>query len=53
MSQYFWQCFCGESYNGNGRLNEGSCTTNCSGNKSEICGGVNALSVYAGKFLIL
>lgn len=50
-SEYFGvefgtQCFCGSSLAvGSVAVNEG-CSTACAGNATEVCGGVNLLSVY-------
>ncbi len=45
--QYGIQCFCGNSY---GKYGESTnCNYKCSGNQSEICGGVWANSVYSVK----
>ncbi|CCG81648.1 Putative uncharacterized protein [Taphrina deformans PYCC 5710] len=42
--EYATQCFCGNTV----RLGPGSgCTTPCSGNSAETCGGNNALSLYS------
>lgn len=49
LCQYSWQCFCGDTYDRHGPLNEGSCNAQCSGNRSEICGGDFAISVYSGE----
>jgi hypothetical protein len=43
-AQYFTQCFCGDSYGGQGTSTQ--CTTRCGGNPSEICGGTFCNSVY-------
>jgi len=43
-TQYGSQCFCGNSYGKFGPAN--NCNMPCSGNKSEICGGFWANSIY-------
>ena len=43
--QYGSQCFCGNSYGKYGRAN--NCDMPCSGNRSQICGGFWANSVYS------
>lgn len=43
--EYYGVCFCGNSVNG-AQLDESKCNFPCSGNKSEVCGGDNILSVY-------
>lgn len=43
--EYYGECFCGSTVNGE-QIEEAECNTPCSGNKSENCGGNNALSIY-------
>ncbi len=43
--QYYSHCFCANSYGRYGRAS--NCTTKCSGNKSQTCGGSWANGVYA------
>lgn len=43
--EYYGVCFCGNSVDG-GQLADSQCTFPCNGNKSEVCGGDNKLSVY-------
>jgi hypothetical protein len=43
--EYYGVCFCGNSVSG-AQLDESKCSFPCSGNKSEVCGGDNTLSVY-------
>ena len=44
-TQYGSQCFCGNSYGKYGPAN--NCNMSCSGNRSEICGGFWANSIYS------
>jgi hypothetical protein len=44
-TQYSTQCFCGNSYGGQGVSTQ--CTMSCSGDASEICGGPWSNTVYA------
>jgi hypothetical protein len=43
-TQSYTQCFCGDTYGGQGISMQ--CNTSCTGNPSETCGGVHANSVY-------
>jgi hypothetical protein len=43
-TQYYTQCFCGDSFGGQGTAMQ--CNTYCNGNPSETCGGIYANSVY-------
>ncbi|CAM9501272.1 unnamed protein product, partial [Sphacelaria rigidula] len=40
------QCFCGVDGDDPEALGNANCGVECSGNSSEICGGVNSISVY-------
>ncbi|CAH1785478.1 unnamed protein product, partial [Owenia fusiformis] len=42
--QYFWQCFCGNSYGLYGEVD--GCTVKCDGCASQICGGYARNSIY-------
>jgi WSC domain. len=46
-TQYYEQCYCGNSYDRNGKLEESRCNTPCRGNSAEMCGGRWANSVYS------
>jgi len=42
--QYYYECYCGDNYD---RLGSADiCDTHCAGNRTQICGGSLALSVY-------
>jgi hypothetical protein len=43
-TQYFTQCYCGDTYGGQGTALR--CNTACGGNPSEMCGGTYCNSVY-------
>ncbi|HEV3190923.1 MAG TPA: WSC domain-containing protein [Polyangiaceae bacterium] len=43
-TQYFTQCYCGDTYGGQGTASH--CDTPCGGNPSETCGGAYCNSVY-------
>jgi hypothetical protein len=46
--EYYYQCFCGNSgTNGQPRIDDGQCNTPCNDDKSETCGGSNALQLYS------
>ncbi|KAK6856161.1 hypothetical protein PG995_008312 [Apiospora arundinis] len=52
-TEYAGQCFCGvvknsETY----QIGNGNCTTACSGNPNEICGGGGAINIYECKSLL-
>lgn len=40
------QCWCGNSFDKHGSLDESACQYRCAGDESQNCGGRNALSVY-------
>lgn len=46
-TQYSTQCFCGNSYDRLGKLEESKCELACAGNAAEKCGGYWANSVYS------
>ncbi|CAG8742898.1 34887_t:CDS:2 [Gigaspora margarita] len=41
------QCFCDNNYNSINMLNPEECSSSCTGNKYELCGGPLALSIYS------
>ncbi|KAB5558603.1 WSC domain-containing protein [Coniochaeta sp. 2T2.1] len=43
--EYYGECYCGNSVNGPS-VDESKCNYPCTGNKSEVCGGSNIISVY-------
>jgi hypothetical protein len=43
--EYYGECFCGASVNGV-QLPESDCSYPCTGDKSEVCGGNDIISVY-------
>lgn len=43
--EYYGECFCGASVNGP-QISETSCNFPCTGNKSEVCGGNDIISIY-------
>ncbi|KAL4234004.1 hypothetical protein ACF0H5_005658 [Mactra antiquata] len=45
-TQYMYQCFCGDYLDPGLRKPEGECSMSCSGNSSQVCGGVWRGSVY-------
>ena len=52
--QFSYKCFCGDSdadYNKYGQVDESECNMSCSGNASEVCGGVRRQKVFLGKGL--
>ena len=51
--EYHNQCFCGNSILNGGTLADWDfdCNMTCSGNKMEICGGNNTLSIYSNRTL--
>ena len=44
--QYYYECYCGDTYDRLGTVD--NCDTYCSGNRTQTCGGNQALSVYSG-----
>jgi hypothetical protein len=46
-TQYSNNCFCGNSYDRLGKLDESQCNSACAGNSAEKCGGPWANSVYS------
>jgi len=51
--QFGSECYCGDSYDKYGQLNESACSSNCFANSSEVCGGSKANSVYSGQQILL
>src|SRR6218665_279119 len=51
--QFGSECYCGDSYDKYGQLNESACNSNCYANRSETCGGSKANSVYSGQQILL
>jgi beta-glucanase (GH16 family) len=45
--EYYNECYCGNSYDLYGLIDENNCNYNCKGNYNDICGGGWALSVYS------
>lgn len=43
--EYYGECYCGNSVNGPS-VDESQCSFPCTGNKSEVCGGGNIISIY-------
>ncbi|CAN0427134.1 unnamed protein product, partial [Scytosiphon promiscuus] len=43
------QCFCGDSFDAYGKLDESGCSSPCQGDSADTCGGRWALSVYSTK----
>ena len=43
--EYYGECFCGASVNGP-QIDESNCNFPCTGNKSEVCGGNDIISIY-------
>lgn len=43
--EYYGECYCGNAVNGLS-IDESQCNFPCTGNKSEVCGGGNIISVY-------
>ncbi|KAH8898729.1 WSC-domain-containing protein, partial [Thozetella sp. PMI_491] len=45
-TEYASQCFCGNKLDYKMQIDEASCNMACDGDKTQMCGGPNALSVY-------
>jgi beta-glucanase (GH16 family) len=45
--EYSNECYCGNSYDLYGLIDENNCNNNCKGNYNDICGGGWSLSIYS------
>ncbi|CAN0459482.1 unnamed protein product [Ascophyllum nodosum] len=52
-TQYRRECWCGEATDDPTILGTATCTRTCLGDKSQICGGVFAMSVYEYEYTSL
>ncbi|MCJ1417082.1 hypothetical protein MMC32_003421 [Xylographa parallela] len=44
--EYYGECFCGDAVNGPPAGSESDCSFACTGDKSEVCGGFDYVSIY-------